>query len=55
MLYASTDHLESSSITIDANSYPPFKLLDTTVVTRIGAELDALDDSHDEEEGLPTT
>ncbi|TFK26523.1 Tfb4-domain-containing protein [Coprinopsis marcescibilis] len=50
MLYASTDQLEPSSITVDANSYPPFKLLDTAVVTRIAAELDALDDSHDEEE-----
>jgi transcription initiation factor TFIIH subunit 3 len=50
MLYASTDQLESASITVDANSYPPLKLLDTTLVTRIGAELDGLDESHDDEE-----
>ncbi|EAU91711.2 basic transcription factor 2.35KD subunit [Coprinopsis cinerea okayama7 len=50
MLYASTDQHQTASISVDANSYPPFKLLDNTVVTSIAAELDALDDSHDEEE-----
>ena len=53
MLYASTDQLESAPISVDANSYPPLKLLDTTLVTRIGAELDALSLSHDEDEQVP--
>lgn len=50
ILYASTDHPDSANISIDANSYPPFKLLDTTLVDRIAAELDPIDVSHDEEQ-----
>ncbi|KDR75209.1 hypothetical protein GALMADRAFT_249181 [Galerina marginata CBS 339.88] len=39
LLYASTDP-PAQSPPIDANAYPPFRLLDTAVVTRIAAELD---------------
>ena len=48
MLYASSDVVEHAApITVDANSYPPFKLLDTCLVQSIVAELDALDTSAD--------
>lgn len=44
MLYASSDPVEHATpITVDANSYPPFKLLDTSLVHAIAAELDVLD------------
>ncbi|KAF6761265.1 transcription factor Tfb4 [Ephemerocybe angulata] len=47
MLYASSDAVEHATpITVDANSYPPFKLLDTSLVQAIAAELDALSTSH---------
>ncbi|KAJ2922747.1 hypothetical protein H1R20_g14377, partial [Candolleomyces eurysporus] len=47
MLYASSDVVEHAApITVDANSYPPFKLLDTSLVHAITAELDVLDVSH---------
>ena len=47
MLYASSDVVEHAApITVDANSYPPFKLLDTSLVHAITAEFDALDVSH---------
>lgn len=47
MLYASSDAVEHATpITVDANSYPPFKLLDTCLVESIVAELDELDASH---------
>jgi hypothetical protein len=39
MLYSSTD-LTTENQVIDANSYPPFKLVDSTIVTRIIEELD---------------
>jgi hypothetical protein len=39
MLYSSTD-LTTQNQAIDANSYPPFKLVDSTIVTRIMEELD---------------
>ena len=55
MLYASSDPLEhATSITVDANSYPPFKLLDTSLVHAIAAELDLLDASHDERRDAPS-
>ncbi|KAF9010522.1 transcription factor Tfb4-domain-containing protein [Cyathus striatus] len=47
MLYASTD-LSPDQFMIDANSYPPFKLVDTTVMKRIGEELDELGEPEDE-------
>jgi transcription initiation factor TFIIH subunit 3 len=44
MLYASSDAVEHATpITVDANSYPPFKLLDACLVEAIVAELDKLD------------
>jgi hypothetical protein len=39
MLYSSTDQTTQNQV-IDANSYPPFKLVDSTIVTRIMEELD---------------
>ena len=41
MLYASSDP-QNHSQPIDPNAYQPFKLLDTTVVSRIAHELDNL-------------
>lgn len=40
MLYSSTDPTQDQ--VIDANSYPPFKLVNSTIVTRITEELDDL-------------
>lgn len=39
MLYSSTDPIIHDQV-IDANSYPPFKLVDSTIITRIMEELD---------------
>ena len=39
MLYSSTD-LTTENQVIDADSYPPFKLVNSTIVTRIMEELD---------------
>jgi hypothetical protein len=47
MLYSSTDLAPEHQV-IDANSYPPFKLVDSTVVTRIMDELDELGEREDE-------
>lgn len=52
MLYSSTDLVTRTQV-IDANSYPPFKLVDSTIVTRIVEELDELGEP--EEEGTVTT
>ncbi|KII92795.1 hypothetical protein PLICRDRAFT_37587 [Plicaturopsis crispa FD-325 SS-3] len=46
MLYASTEDGKAS--VTDANSYPPFKVVDEAVVGNIMSELDALDDSVEE-------
>lgn len=50
MLYSSTDRLTAGIQQIDANSYPPFKLVNSTVLNRITEELDALGEP--EEEGI---
>ncbi|KAJ8582467.1 transcription factor Tfb4 [Rhizopogon salebrosus TDB-379] len=42
MLYSSTEPLTDDSLPLDANSYLPFKLVDSTVVRRIVDELDAI-------------
>ncbi|GLB37602.1 putative transcription factor [Lyophyllum shimeji] len=39
MLYSSTDPPPQTQV-IDANSYPPFKLVDSTIVTRVMEEFD---------------
>ncbi|KAI6046052.1 transcription factor Tfb4 [Pisolithus marmoratus] len=39
MLYASTETLVDEPPSLDANSYPPFKMVDTTVTLRIFREL----------------
>lgn len=49
MLYSSTD-LPMHDQVIDANSYPPFKLVDSTIVMRIMEEMDDLGEP--EEEGI---
>lgn len=51
MLYSSTDPVKESR-GVDANSYPPFKQVDTTVIKKISDEMDALADP--EEEGMPS-
>ncbi|KAF8628909.1 hypothetical protein AX15_003690 [Amanita polypyramis BW_CC] len=48
MLYSSTNPPKDLPI-VDANSYPPFKLVDTTVNSRIAEELDILGDPDKEE------
>ncbi|KAG5654407.1 hypothetical protein H0H81_003231 [Sphagnurus paluster] len=47
MLYASTDPATELQA-IDANSYPPFKLVDSTIVTRIMEEFDDLGEPAEE-------
>ncbi|KAF8070625.1 transcription factor Tfb4-domain-containing protein [Lyophyllum atratum] len=47
MLYSSTDSALQSQI-IDANSYPPFKFVDSTIVTRIMEEMDYLGQPEEE-------
>ncbi|KAG6837497.1 hypothetical protein H0H93_008422 [Arthromyces matolae] len=46
-LYSSTDPLPKS-LPLDSNSYPPFKLVDSTIVTRIMEEFDDLGDPSEE-------
>lgn len=46
MLYSSTD-LPTDNQVIDANSYPPFKLVDSTIITRIMKELDNIEGQED--------
>ncbi|KAI6121488.1 TFIIH subunit Tfb4/p34 [Pisolithus sp. B1] len=43
MFYTSTEALVDEPLPLDANSYPPFKMLDTTVTQRIFRELDAIE------------
>lgn len=40
MLYASTESLVDEPPPLDANSFPPFNVVDTTVLQRITRELD---------------
>lgn len=47
MLYSSTD-LTAENWVIDADSYPPFKLVDSTIVTRIMEELDEYEQGNSE-------
>lgn len=42
MLYSSTDPLKEGGPSANANSYPPFRMVDSSVVEHILAELDAL-------------
>lgn len=50
MLYSSTETLTlaDDALPLDANSYPPFKTVDTTVLQRITRELEALGDMKEE-------
>ncbi|KIJ67969.1 hypothetical protein HYDPIDRAFT_25422 [Hydnomerulius pinastri MD-312] len=48
MLYSSTETLVDEVPSLDANSYPPFKMVDTMVLQRITRELDALGDLEEE-------
>jgi len=50
MLYSSTDPWRHN-LAIDANSYPPFRVVDYSVVQHIMEEIDALGEP--EEEGQP--
>lgn len=49
MLYSSLDPIKESK-GVDANSYPPFKQVDMTVIEKISDEMDALADA--DEEGM---
>ncbi|KAJ7497468.1 TFIIH subunit Tfb4/p34 [Mycena latifolia] len=52
MLYSSSDPVpDSLSTDVNANSYPPFNVVDSTVVQRITSELDSLEEH---EEKAPT-
>lgn len=59
MLYSSTDKRVNNGATVDANSYPAFKVVDSTVVKRITDEMDSLGDPEEERElpsrSTPTT
>ncbi|KIJ68068.1 hypothetical protein HYDPIDRAFT_173748 [Hydnomerulius pinastri MD-312] len=48
MLYSSTEALVGEVPSLDANSYPPFKIVDTMVLQRITRELDTLGDLKEE-------
>lgn len=50
MLYSSTETpaLVDDAPSLDANSYPPFKTVDTTVLQRITHELEALGEMKEE-------
>ncbi|KAJ7446236.1 transcription factor Tfb4 [Mycena galericulata] len=49
MLYSSSDPVPDSLATdTDANAYPPFTVVDSTVVQRIMAELDSLEEKDEE-------
>jgi len=48
MLYSSTDKDLNNGALVDANSYPAFKVVDSTVVKRIAEEMDALGDPEEE-------
>lgn len=50
MLYSSTETsaLVDDAAPLDANSYPPFKTVDTTVLQRITSEMEALGEMEEE-------
>lgn len=50
MLYSSMESLTlaDDALLLDANSYPPFKTVDTTVLQQITLELEALSDVEEE-------
>jgi len=50
MLYSSTEPLTDDTPSLDANSYLPFKLVDSTVVRRIMDELVAIGELEEERE-----
>lgn len=54
LLYSSIDRKDEATdeSLADANTYLPFKIVDTAVTSSIGAEMDAL--SEEEEEGVFT-
>jgi len=48
MLYSSTEVVTEDVPSLDANSYLPFKLVDSTVVRKIIDELDAIGELEEE-------
>jgi transcription initiation factor TFIIH subunit 3 len=48
MLYSSTDPSENDGQAIDANSYPPFKVVDFSVIQHIMDEVEALGEPEEE-------
>lgn len=55
MLYSSTQLPTDDLPSLDANSYLPFKLVDSTVVRRIIDELDSIGELEEERERLIST
>lgn len=48
MLYSSTDYADLQGQAIDANSYPPFRAVDTSVTQKILKEVEALGEPEEE-------
>lgn len=48
MLYASTEPFTGEPPSLDANSYPPFRMVDTTILQRISHEFNAMSDLAEE-------
>jgi transcription initiation factor TFIIH subunit 3 len=48
MLYSSDDPLQSDGQAIDANSYPPFRIVDSSVMQHIIDEMEALGEPEEE-------
>jgi len=55
MLYSSTEAVTEDVPSLDANSYLPFKLVDSTVVRKIMDELDAIGELEEERGWLSFT
>lgn len=53
MFYASEQDQDSADTVADSNTYRPFKTIDSTVVTRILDEVQALGQPDEEGEPLP--
>lgn len=52
MLYSTTDYVDIGQA-MDANTYPPFKAVDTSVTQKIRDEIDALGEPDEEGQSHP--
>jgi transcription initiation factor TFIIH subunit 3 len=55
MMYSSTDPLQNDGQTIDANSYPPFRVVDSSVMQHIMEEVEALGEPGEEGQYVDNT